>query len=118
MHAAPHVLVVEDDVDTSELVQGTLEDAGFDVVAVHSGAEALAYLARVDVPWVVLLDLVMDDMNGWEVLSALRAATSAHHEVIVVSGMQGVPLPSGVPLLQKPFSKSQLLRIVRSVSHA
>jgi len=110
---AHHVLVVEDDEDTAEVVQSTLEEAGYDVAAVSNGAEALSYLARVSERCVVLLDLVMVDMNGWDVLSALRSSDRRDH-VIVMSGMVEPSLPRGVPLLRKPFNAEQLLEMVRS----
>ena len=109
-----HVLVVEDDEDMSEVVQSTLERAGYEVVAVSCGADALAYLARVQIRCLVLLDLHMVDMNGWEVLSTLRGANLAQHPVVLMTGAADHQVPRGMPLLRKPFTVDQLLGIVGS----
>lgn len=111
---AHHILVVDDDEDTSDVVMATLERAGYDVAAVHSGAEAIAYLARVPDRCVVLLDLLMVDMNGWEVISALRAANRADHRVVVMSGVPDDQMPRGLPMLRKPFTSEELLGVVRA----
>ena len=68
------VLVVDDDDDFRALVAETLERAGYEVVVVGSGADALAFLARSNEAWQVVLDLEMHDMDGYEVLGALRSA--------------------------------------------
>ena len=66
------VLVVEDDADIREAVQLILEDEGFDVVTACNGAEAEAELAHMEEPCLVLLDLMMPVMNGWELLAHLK----------------------------------------------
>ena len=66
------VLIVDDDPEARVLMQAALERRGFEVIAVESGAEALAYLAR-GTASLILLDLEMDDINGWEVLSVLKS---------------------------------------------
>lgn len=113
-----HVLVVDDDVDTSELVESILDRAGYDVAAVNSGADALAYLARVNRRCVVLLDLHMLDMNGWEVLSVLRHARRVDHAVVIMSGGAESSFPRGLPRLRKPFTTEQLLGIVKAQARA
>jgi len=91
--------------------QDVLERRGYEVVAVSSGAEALAYIAR-DVPSIVLLDLEMDDMNGFEVLTQLRADPRCRHvEVVVVTG-SGAKLPAHTKLLRKPFKIDALIALL------
>jgi CheY-like chemotaxis protein len=111
---ACHVLVVEDDEDMSDVVRSTLERAGYDVVAVDSGADALAYLTRVHERCLVLLDLHMIDMNGWEVLSALDAVDAVDHQIVLMTGAPDHQVPRGMPLLRKPFTSDELLGVVRS----
>lgn len=96
------VLVVDDEADTRVLMQTVLERAGFEVVLADGGADALAYLSR-DTPSLILLDLDMDDMNGWEVLTLLRKHPHfGSFKVVVVSGRQ-CPLPKWAGYLRKPF---------------
>ena len=100
-------LVVDDDDDIREATRDVMERHGYEVVAVSSGAEALAYLIR-DTPNLVLLDLQMDDMNGWEVLGALRDNPRfADVEVVVVTGCDA-EVAHGVRVLRKPFKIESL----------
>jgi CheY-like chemotaxis protein len=91
--------------------QDAMERHGYEVVAVGSGAEALAFLDY-ETPTLVLLDLHMDDTNGWEVLGALRDQPRfAKTQVVVVTGStERVSPPTRV--LRKPFKFDQLLEII------
>lgn len=79
-----------------------MERHGYEVVAVASGAEALAFLVHAT-PDLVLLDLQMDDMNGWEVLGALRGNPRFRDtEIVVVTGCDA-SVTKGVRVMRKPF---------------
>jgi len=105
------VLVVDDEADQRALMQSALERNGFEVVAADGGADALAYLAH-DTPSLILLDLEMDDMNGWEVLTMLRRHPRFDaFKVVVVSGAQG-SVPKWAAQLRKPFRIDALLELV------
>ena len=69
---APSVLVVDDNVDAAELLQALLALHGFDVHIAHTGGAALAALAQ-DRYRVLLLDIGLPDMSGYEVAIAARA---------------------------------------------
>jgi CheY-like chemotaxis protein len=60
------LLLVEDDRELRESLAELLEDSGFDVQCVENGREALDYLEGSPPPCLVLLDLMMPVMNGWE----------------------------------------------------
>lgn len=93
------------------ITQVAMERRGYDVVAVGSGAEALAYLAR-DTPNLMLLDLQMSDMNGWEVLGAIRHnPTYRDVQIVVVTGSDQKVAP-GIPVLKKPFRIEALLEVL------
>jgi CheY-like chemotaxis protein len=102
------ILIVDDEDDVRALMQAALERRGYEVVAVGSGAEAIAYLAR-DAPSIILLDLEMDDGSGWTVLSALpRHPSFQAMRVVVVSGLQAT-VPSWAGFLRKPFRIDALM---------
>ncbi len=69
---AKRVLVVEDEPDVARLLGFNLEQAGYDVTHVERGLEALAR-ARAESPLVVVLDVMLPDMTGFEVCRRLRA---------------------------------------------
>jgi two-component system, cell cycle response regulator DivK len=67
----PQVLVADDDFDNRTIVQETLEAAGYDVVLAINGEEALEKVQEIK-PRVLLLDLSMPKLNGWEVAKRIR----------------------------------------------
>src|SRR3569623_1830404 len=108
---AGRILSVDDDDVVRVTTQAALNQRGFDTVAVSSGAEALAYLAR-DTPALMLLDLNMDDMNGWEVLSEVqRTPRLRAMKIVVVSGEQSPKVPRRFYYMKKPFRLEQLFAL-------
>lgn len=77
MSAVPkaQVLVLDDDEAARELVSEVLGRAGYTVVALAVGAEALARLPEID-PGVIVLDMMMPHMDGFEFLARLRASSA------------------------------------------
>ena len=105
------VLVVDDDDDIRDATRDAMERHGFEVVAVGGGAEALAFL-NFETPTLVLLDLHMDDMNGWEVLGAIRDNPRFKKtKVVVVTGSDAKVSPP-TRVLRKPFKLAELMSIL------
>jgi CheY-like chemotaxis protein len=95
-----------------------LELEGYEVVTASNGQEALRMLTNIDQPCLIVLDLMMPVMNGWEFLDALNtgnAPEAAHAPIIVVSAAaDSVDLPLRKhPVLRKPFNIESLLTEVR-----
>jgi DNA-binding response OmpR family regulator len=80
----PTVLVVDDAADLRFLFRAVLSRAGFDVVEASSGREVLAMLDQDPVPDVVLLDVQMPDMDGWDTLTAIRARVDTHELPVIL----------------------------------
>jgi CheY-like chemotaxis protein len=107
------VLIVEDDEPVRDAMREILEEEGYVITCAVNGEEALRVLAGVPHPRLILLDLMMPVMNGWELLRALRAsATLAGIPVVVLSSLSGTEAPVGVPAVKKPISMQALLRLV------
>jgi len=80
-----HILVVEDEVDLADLVAFNLREGGHEVVVAHTGANALAEVAR-QRPDLVLLDVMLPDISGFEVCRRLRrSADTARIPVIMLT---------------------------------
>ena len=109
-----HILVVDDDASVREVIAAVLEDEGFGVVTATNGREALDRIAERR-PDVVLLDLQMPIMSGWEVLQELRAAQC---EVPIVFMSAGYRVKTEAErhhadgYIAKPFDLNQLIRVV------
>ncbi|MBK5108870.1 MAG: response regulator transcription factor [Anaerolineales bacterium] len=80
--SARRALIIDDDPDTVDLIKIIFRNAGMDVVGAFSGKEAIQKCSD-SVPSVILLDLMMPDMDGWETYDSIRQMTNA--PVIVVS---------------------------------
>lgn len=115
--AADHrrILVVDDDASIRNFVQNALQDAGYTVTLAANGAEALD---KVDVnhPHLILLDVRMPGVDGWEVLNQLRSAAGEFTPVVVMTAEfsgQDRALNSGAQgYLAKPFDLEDLLDCV------
>lgn len=114
MTCAALVLVVEDDDDVRESLRDVIVDHGYKVVPAANGAEALALLRSSTRPCLILLDLVMPVMDGWQFLDHVRAdAAIADIPVVVASAHAGSHAPPGIQgLLPKPIAIDHLLDTV------
>jgi DNA-binding response OmpR family regulator len=78
------LLIVEDDVLTRSLLKGTLEQAGYEIIAVADGPDALRYVERRGLPHLVLVDLHLPTMNGFELSAHLKRMGDV--PIIILSG--------------------------------
>jgi two-component system, OmpR family, phosphate regulon response regulator PhoB len=116
-----HILLVEDDPDIRAAVGHNLGDAGYSVVAVGTGEEALQATSA-ELPDIVLLDLMLPDLNGGEVCRALRASPRTRDlPVIMVTARRGederiIGLEQGADdYVEKPFSMRELILRIEAV---
>lgn len=109
------ILVVDDDADIQETLRLVLEDEGFVVLLAGNGREALDILEGGLRPCVVLVDLMMPIMNGWELIDRIRhSATLSQLTVVVVSAAgESLAVPEGVrETLRKPVRLDRLIEVV------
>lgn len=113
--ARPLVLIVEDEPDVAELIRYNLDRAGFTTLIAESGDKAVELTLRAT-PDLVLLDIMLPGMNGWEVCQAIRnSAEGGHVPIIMVSALtaeenriKGLSLGAD-DYITKPFSVQELL---------
>jgi CheY-like chemotaxis protein len=111
---SPSVLVVDDDDDIRETLRACLEEEGFLVRTARNGLEALAQLDEEPPPGLILLDLMMPEMNGWEVLEQLRSDRArAAIPVAVMSGSHRGEVHSANYVVPKPFDLGAMVELVR-----
>ena len=116
---AHRVLVVDDNVDAASMLAALVRQLGHDVVVVHDGPSALQ-AAQAYRPEIILLDLGMPDMNGFEVARALRERGIAPTPRIVAVTGWGKPederrtREAGFDMhLIKPVEESQIRQVLR-----
>jgi CheY-like chemotaxis protein len=110
------VLIVEDDADLREMMAQLLTLEGYAAATVSNGREALAYLRDNAAPDVILLDLMMPVMDGWEFRrEQQRDAEMAGVPVIILSALDQ-PRAADVnadAFLKKPLDFDRLLELIR-----
>ncbi len=114
------VLIVDDEPDTLELVKLVLESGGFETMLAANGMEALAQIDRTK-PDLVLLDIMMPDMDGWDVFRKIKEKDSKIPVAILTAKAQNIDRLLGLHVLKaddyitKPFGKNELLGKVRKL---
>jgi CheY-like chemotaxis protein len=108
------VLVVEDEKELREMLCEALELNGYHVVAAVDGSAALAVVERIDHLCLVLLDLLMPGMNGWDFFKEMRSRPKYAAVPIVVHSSTPAAAPAGATrVLGKPLELERLLEVVR-----
>ena len=119
--APPLILVVDDTPENIDLLDAMLSPRGFAVEGLSTGAEALDRLAAEPRPDLVLLDIVMPEMTGYEVCRRIRATPATQLLPVVMITASGSEeklkaLEAGADdFIMKPFDKAELLARVRSL---
>jgi CheY-like chemotaxis protein len=115
VNPARPIFVVDDDADLREIVGELLTCEGYRTHLFASGQPALDHLREGARPHLILLDLMMPGMNGWQFREAqLRDATLRDIPVVVMTastGFDAAPL-NVAEILQKPVGVEELLRAV------
>ncbi len=108
------ILVVEDDEDIREAIGEILLEEGYDVALAENGQEALEKLAELQRPCLLLVDLVMPEMDGLDLMAALSKNDRLATIPVVV--MSAAPHPERVvntTVVKKPIDLNIMLQIVR-----
>jgi len=116
------ILCIEDEPEMIELVRLILSRAGYEVLGAESGPEALERLREEKVD-LILLDLMMPEMDGWEVYQRLKAENHTRDipVIIVTAKAQRIDRVLGLYIvgvddyITKPFSPKQLLTSVQNI---
>jgi DNA-binding response OmpR family regulator len=113
-----HILVVDDDEDTLELLQISLEKYDFRVTLAKDGAEAMKIVHK-DPPDLILLDLMMPDVDGLQVCRMVKANTQMPIIVISAIGLEEKKVEAldlgADDYLTKPFGVKELMARIRAV---
>ncbi len=122
--AEPRVLVADDDAAVCKMVQRLLEQAGCQVDTVSDGAEAWAAIKQ-NPPDLLVLDVAMPRMNGWEVLSRVREHEDYKNlPVLMLTALDtDADVTRGWALgadfyLPKPFHGQELVEVVKRLLQA
>jgi CheY-like chemotaxis protein len=113
------IMVIDDDVDLREAVLEALEEEGYHTIGYGNGRDALEGLRRQDRPDLILLDLMMPTMNGWQFRAEqMQDAGLATIPVVVMTASRQFD-PGSIDALeyvQKPLSLETLLETVKKAA--
>jgi two-component system, OmpR family, response regulator VicR len=117
-----HILCIEDEQEMIDLIRLILTRRGFEVKGANGGKEGLEAI-RSQHPDLVLLDLMMPDMDGWEVYQQMKAneATRDIPVIVVTAKAQSIDKVLGLHIakvddyIAKPFSPQELMNSVDTV---
>ena len=117
-----HILCIEDEPEMIDLIRLILGRRGFEVEGAAGGKEGLEKM-RAQTPDLVLLDLMMPDMDGWEVYQQMKAddKTKDIPVIVVTAKAQSIDKVLGLHIakvddyISKPFSPQELLSSVDKV---
>ncbi|UYN91726.1 MAG: response regulator [Anaerolineales bacterium] len=116
------VVCVEDEQEMIDLIRLILGRRGFEVLGANGGVRGLE-LIRAELPDIVLLDLMMPEMDGWQVYQQLKADPATEHipVVVVTAKAQNIDKVLGLHIakvddyISKPFSLQELVDRVEAV---
>src|SRR5437016_2612801 len=115
-----NILVVEDEQLIAKLLKETLQIEGYQVVTVLSGEDAVQFALR-ETPHLIILDVMLPGIDGYEVVRRLRAHPKSMHIPIIVLSALGEPADKvrafeiGVDdYVTKPFNTEELLARIRT----
>jgi len=117
-----HIVYIEDDVEMIGLVKLILEGKGFRVTGAEGGREGLEIVQR-ELPDLVLLDLMMPDIDGWDVFQKMRSieATQDIPVIVITAKAQNIDRVLGLHFakvddyISKPFKPQDLVSSVSKV---
>jgi DNA-binding response OmpR family regulator len=115
------VLVVDDDPLTQRVLQHYLKRAGYEMIGAHTGREAVK-MAKQHLPKLIILDVMLPDIDGWEVLRQVQKSEATKKiPIVLLSGNSDLvtsdqSLQSGATqVLVKPINPEQLISVIRKV---
>ncbi|MBM2843788.1 MAG: response regulator receiver protein [Anaerolineales bacterium] len=119
---AKRVVCIEDEPEMIDLVRLILGRKGFEVIGANGGVEGLEAVRR-EKPDLVLLDLMMPDMDGWEVYQQIKADEALRHIpiVVVTAKAQSIDKVLGLHIakvddyITKPFGPQELLESIAKI---
>jgi CheY-like chemotaxis protein len=109
------VLIVDDDEAIRETLQLALQDDNFSTIAAADGQAALAWLKQNRPPRLILLDLMMPVVDGWQVIERLREDERlARVPVVVITAFtRDLGSAARLPVLRKPIQLRDLLNVAK-----
>ena len=121
----PNILIIDDEQDTLKLLKIALNRRGFNALVAENWDEVLIHIKRVDEKKekieVIILDIMMPERSGFDLLIALKVILAPIPPVIMLSAVTGIEQQirarelGAIKFITKPTTPSELIRVIRDV---
>jgi len=118
--AAKKILIVDDDKAITTLLESVLSSQGYTVLVAHDGLDGMVQVRKF-IPDLIILDIMMPEINGYDVCSNLKFDERFKHIPIIVSTSRDQELDPrigklmGIEYLQKPVDSKVLLEKIQTI---
>lgn len=120
------IMVVDDDQDQISTLKYVLEnfDNKYEVIGVNDGTQCFQLLKDENIPDLILLDIMMPEMNGWEVYNKLKENSSWKNIPVIFLTARTDRIAKnagkflGDDFIEKPFSKEDLMKRIDKIFHS
>jgi len=118
---AKKVLIIDDEVDFADLLKLQLEKGGYDVTTVYSGKDGLDLLKK-EFPDIILLDIMMPEISGWEICSKIKLDTKTKDIPVIFLTARADDLSKAMGLkgaegfIEKPFDPLDLIKEIEKLT--
>jgi PAS domain S-box-containing protein len=114
----PYVLIVEDSTDAAEQMERYIAELGLETRVFNQGEAAIAH-ARIHPPALILLDLLLPEASGWDILSQIRGEAAIAPTPVIITSVMDEPQKNAAlevaGYLVKPFSRSELRSAIHRI---
>ncbi|PKO11122.1 MAG: two-component system response regulator [Chloroflexi bacterium HGW-Chloroflexi-2] len=116
------IVYIEDDLEMTYLIKMILERKGYEIISTNDGMEGFEIIER-EKPDLVLLDLMMPNIDGWDIYHQLKSNENTNQIPVIVISAKAQPIDKvlGIQIakvnnyISKPFKPQELLESIESI---
>jgi DNA-binding response OmpR family regulator len=116
------IVYIEDDLEMTYLIKMILERKGYEIISTNDGMEGFEVIER-EKPDLVLLDLMMPNIDGWDIYHQLKSNENTNQIPVIVISAKAQPIDKvlGIQIakvnnyIRKPFKPQELLESIESI---
>lgn len=116
------IVYIEDDIEMTYLIKMILERKGYEIISTNNGLEGFELVEKEN-PDLVLLDLMMPEIDGWEIFQQLRSNSKTENIPVIVISAKAQPIDKVLGLqvakvnnyVGKPFKPQELIESIESI---
>lgn len=116
------IVYIDDDIEMTYLIKMILERKGYEIISTNNGLEGFELVEKEN-PDLVLLDLMMPEIDGWEIFQQLRSNSKTENIPVIVISAKAQPIDKVLGLqvakvnnyVGKPFKPQELIESIESI---